>query len=200
MEELQDAIEDAQYMNAINDDSPKPTREWSWPSPEELKEYTDKQLAANPKAFEAEGFCKVGCLGFYLVRVVLLHVMCPNTSPVFPPHARAFGSSSPPSCRYFHPVHAFLQGAGSRLDGLEGLRRVLGGRGDVSVRCSDDQRRRSDEKHSQRLHRDRLDRSAAGLAAETTNSKHRTERAVAVCTEIFDTYQSRSKHQIRRLH
>jgi hypothetical protein len=67
MEELQDAIEDAQYMNAINDDTPKPTREWKWPTPEELKEYTDKLQTTSPKAFEAEGFCKHGCLGFYLV-------------------------------------------------------------------------------------------------------------------------------------
>ena len=69
MEELQDAIEDAQYMNAINDGTPKPTREWKWPSPEELKEYTDKLQQTSPKAFEAEGFCKHGCLGFYMVGV-----------------------------------------------------------------------------------------------------------------------------------
>jgi hypothetical protein len=68
MEELQDAIEDAQYMNAINDDTPKPTKDWRWPTPEELTEYTDKLQATSPKAFEAEGFCKHGCLGFYMVR------------------------------------------------------------------------------------------------------------------------------------
>ena len=62
MEELQDAIEDAQYMNAINDGTPKPTREWKWP-------YTDKLQQTSPKAFEAEGFCKHGCLGFYMVGV-----------------------------------------------------------------------------------------------------------------------------------
>ena len=28
MDELQDAIEDAQYVNAMHDDIPKPTKEW----------------------------------------------------------------------------------------------------------------------------------------------------------------------------
>ena len=31
MEELQDAIEDAQYMNAMHDDIPKPTKVISFP-------------------------------------------------------------------------------------------------------------------------------------------------------------------------
>ena len=33
MEELQDAIEDAQYMNAMHDGVPRPTKGWKWPSP-----------------------------------------------------------------------------------------------------------------------------------------------------------------------
>ena len=32
MEELQDAIEDAQYMNAMHDGRPRPTKKWKWPS------------------------------------------------------------------------------------------------------------------------------------------------------------------------
>jgi len=65
MEELQDAIEDAQYMNAIHDDIPKPIKEWVWPTEEELKKYIDKIKAVNPRSFEAEEFCKLGSLGLY---------------------------------------------------------------------------------------------------------------------------------------
>jgi hypothetical protein len=32
MEELQDAIEDAQYMNAMHDGIPRPTKGWKWPT------------------------------------------------------------------------------------------------------------------------------------------------------------------------
>ena len=31
MEELQDAIEDAQYVNAMSDEGPKPSKEWPYP-------------------------------------------------------------------------------------------------------------------------------------------------------------------------
>jgi hypothetical protein len=70
MEELQDAIEDAQYMNAMHDGVPKPTKEWKWPAADELQAYLDKIKATNPKALEAEGLCK-GILGLYMVSVVL---------------------------------------------------------------------------------------------------------------------------------
>eukprot|EP00596_Hydrurales_sp_CCMP1899_P010160 CAMPEP_0119055114 /NCGR_PEP_ID=MMETSP1177-20130426/75519_1 /TAXON_ID=2985 /ORGANISM="Ochromonas sp, Strain CCMP1899" /LENGTH=607 /DNA_ID=CAMNT_0007035569 /DNA_START=227 /DNA_END=2047 /DNA_ORIENTATION=+ len=66
MEELQDAIEDAQYMNAIHDDVPKPTKEWKWPVNEELQGFLAKIKATNPHSLEAEGFCRGGSLGLYL--------------------------------------------------------------------------------------------------------------------------------------
>ena len=44
MEELQDAIEDVQYMNAMHDDTPKPTKEWRKPSTEELQKYMTSLL------------------------------------------------------------------------------------------------------------------------------------------------------------
>ena len=68
MEQLQDAIEDAQYMTAMHDDMPRPTMEWQWPTAEELQSFLDQLKAVNPKIFEAEGICK-GSLGFYLVRI-----------------------------------------------------------------------------------------------------------------------------------
>ena len=66
MEELQDAIEDAQYMNAMHDDTPKPTKEWRKPSTEELQKYMTSLLQKNPRAYEAEEICS-GSLGFYMV-------------------------------------------------------------------------------------------------------------------------------------
>lgn len=71
MEELQDAIEDAQYMSAMHDEMPRPTKEWKWPAADELQTYLDKLKTVNPKIFTPEGFCK-GSLGFYLVRECLI--------------------------------------------------------------------------------------------------------------------------------
>ena len=113
MEELQDAIEDAQYMNAINDGTPKPTREWKWPSPEELKDYTDKLQQSSPKAFEAEGFCKHGCLGFYMVRVLI----CPH-------HLLFYFSNISDvyvSCVFVLSVYEILQRSGSRCTNTGGV-------------------------------------------------------------------------------
>jgi hypothetical protein len=73
MEELQDAIEDAQYMSAMHDEMPRPTKEWKWPGADELQAYLDKLKTVNPKIFTPEGFCK-GSLGFYLVRKFLIPV------------------------------------------------------------------------------------------------------------------------------
>ena len=67
MEELQDAIEDAQYMNAMHDDSPKPTKEWRKPTPEELQKHLNTLQESDPKALTAEGIC-TGSLGLYMVR------------------------------------------------------------------------------------------------------------------------------------
>jgi len=65
MEELQDAIEDAQYMNAMTDDTPKPTKEWKKITQEEREAYTASTLAKKPEAFDAESIC-TGALGLYL--------------------------------------------------------------------------------------------------------------------------------------
>jgi hypothetical protein len=67
MEDLQDAIEDAQLINALNDDTPRPTKEWSVPSAEELDRYVKNMHQKNPASFELETICN-NCLGFYLVK------------------------------------------------------------------------------------------------------------------------------------
>ena len=66
MEELQDAIEDAQYINAMNDTSPKPTKEWCMPTPEVLANYLERIRACNPEQLTLSYICSTP-LGFYLV-------------------------------------------------------------------------------------------------------------------------------------
>jgi len=65
MEELQDAIEDAQYMNAMHDDTPKPTKAWVFPSDEQLHEFMDALSAKDPDEQNAERLCS-NPLGLYL--------------------------------------------------------------------------------------------------------------------------------------
>jgi hypothetical protein len=70
MEELQDAIEDAHYINAMQNSVPKPTKEWPAPSPEQIDAFRAKLLKENPGALDIEQVCS-GSLGFYLVSVCL---------------------------------------------------------------------------------------------------------------------------------
>lgn len=64
MEELQDAIEDAQYMNAMHDGIPRPTKAWKKVSPEEVQQYVKTVQQNNPKALDLDTVCE-GSLGFY---------------------------------------------------------------------------------------------------------------------------------------
>lgn len=66
MEDLQDAIEDAHYINAMQTMVPKPTKDWPTPTAEEIEAYMAKLLHDNPSAFQAEFICN-GSLGFYMV-------------------------------------------------------------------------------------------------------------------------------------
>lgn len=54
MEELQDAIEDAQYVNAIatQEDGPRPVLAWEKPSPEALESWEQTKLESDPAAFD----------------------------------------------------------------------------------------------------------------------------------------------------
>ncbi|KAG5175644.1 hypothetical protein JKP88DRAFT_274529 [Tribonema minus] len=68
MEELQDAIEDAQYLSAvISKGGPKPTEKWVFPSAAELEQFKASQLARNPNCFSLDNICRQ-ILGFYLFR------------------------------------------------------------------------------------------------------------------------------------
>ena len=65
MEEMQDAIEDAQYMNAMHDDLPRPTKVWKSPTTEEIQAYMHDLRVTNPNMLSMDGMTQ-GPLGFYL--------------------------------------------------------------------------------------------------------------------------------------
>ncbi|CAM9134526.1 unnamed protein product [Choristocarpus tenellus] len=67
MEELQDAIEDVQYLQAVNskDSGPRPTDPWSFSTDKELEEFSAERLKVNPDSFQLENVCS-GILGMYL--------------------------------------------------------------------------------------------------------------------------------------
>lgn len=68
MEELQDAIEDVQYLQAVNskDSGPSPTEPWPFPSEKELEEFNAERLRKDGKCYSLERICS-GVLGLYLV-------------------------------------------------------------------------------------------------------------------------------------
>ena len=73
MEELQDAIEDAQYMDAMLDDAPKPSREWTWLTQIELDKFINKVRTDSPSKLELETICQ-GSLGLYLVSLIFFRL------------------------------------------------------------------------------------------------------------------------------
>lgn len=70
----QDVLEDVTYMNAMSDDSPKPTKAWELPDEAALADFCGRELAADPQAFALEKICQ-NSLGFYLVRACVHSVM-----------------------------------------------------------------------------------------------------------------------------
>lgn len=71
MEELQDAIEDVQYLQAVNskDSGPSPTEPWPFPSEKALEEFNTESLLGDRQCYSLERIC-AGILGLYLVRAV----------------------------------------------------------------------------------------------------------------------------------
>lgn len=71
MEELQDAIEDVQYLQAVNskDSGPSPTEPWPFPSEKALEEFNTESLQRDRHCYSLERIC-AGILGLYLVRAV----------------------------------------------------------------------------------------------------------------------------------
>ena len=77
MEELQDAIEDAQYVNAISsvEDGPRPVLPWEIPTEEQLTAWkqTKKKVEGSPAPFEFE-WTLSHALGFFLFSAYLKEV------------------------------------------------------------------------------------------------------------------------------
>ena len=65
MDILRCALEDPDHSSKANRNNPKPSKDWKWPSPEELQTYFD---GINESAINAENFCASSTLGFYMVR------------------------------------------------------------------------------------------------------------------------------------
>lgn len=68
MEELQDAIEDVQYLQAVNskDGGPSPTEPWPFPSEKELEEFNAERLRKDGQCYSLERICS-SVLGLHLV-------------------------------------------------------------------------------------------------------------------------------------
>jgi hypothetical protein len=66
MDELQSHVDDAIFVDAVQNTIPVPTKTWKLPSPDEIDAYVNKITSQNPTALELEGIC-LNCLGFYLV-------------------------------------------------------------------------------------------------------------------------------------
>ena len=47
------------------------TKDWKWPSNEEFQSFLVRLKATNPHALEAEGLCRLGCLGLYTVKLLI---------------------------------------------------------------------------------------------------------------------------------
>jgi hypothetical protein len=65
MEEIQDAIEDAAYMMAMQERSPQPCSKFKTPTDEQIEKYKEK----NKDCLSIPRICE-GSLGFYMVRRV----------------------------------------------------------------------------------------------------------------------------------
>lgn len=66
MDDIDAAVEDAEYVRAMRDPVPQPTKEWEWMAPMDLQKYIEQNKGTNPKAFQPETVAS-SALGLYLV-------------------------------------------------------------------------------------------------------------------------------------
>ena len=76
MEELQVAFEEMQYATAIHNDISLPTKEWKWPSADEMQKYNDTMKESSFFSWNAEDFCGSGCLGLFMVQKAVFDPYC----------------------------------------------------------------------------------------------------------------------------
>lgn len=70
MDELQSHVDDAIFVDAVQNVIPAPTKNWKFPTTDEVDSFVNKLNTQNPQALELEGICS-NCLGFYLVSFYL---------------------------------------------------------------------------------------------------------------------------------
>eukprot|EP00636_Phaeomonas_parva_P000110 CAMPEP_0118879884 /NCGR_PEP_ID=MMETSP1163-20130328/19561_1 /TAXON_ID=124430 /ORGANISM="Phaeomonas parva, Strain CCMP2877" /LENGTH=652 /DNA_ID=CAMNT_0006816131 /DNA_START=254 /DNA_END=2213 /DNA_ORIENTATION=- len=64
MDDLQDAIEDAQYMSAVAEEALKPTKRWTYPAEDQVRRFVHRLEAHNADALGFDAVC-AQCLGLY---------------------------------------------------------------------------------------------------------------------------------------
>lgn len=69
MDDVINAMEDNQYMDAMIDDTPHPTKKFIYPSSEELNNYQIKMKELNSNFFELDIICRES-IGLYMVSVI----------------------------------------------------------------------------------------------------------------------------------
>lgn len=67
MEDINAAVEDAEYVRAMRDSVPQPTKDWDWMAASDLAKYIEQKERTNPKLFQLETVTS-SALGLYLVR------------------------------------------------------------------------------------------------------------------------------------
>lgn len=66
MDDIDAAVEDAEYVRAMRDVVPHPTKDWEWMAAPELEKYIEQNKSKNPKAYRLETIVE-STLGLYLV-------------------------------------------------------------------------------------------------------------------------------------
>jgi hypothetical protein len=70
MDDIDAAVEDAEYIRAMRIGTPQPTKGWEWLSPAELETYMEELSSKNSPLLLIENVVS-NSLGFYLVNVRL---------------------------------------------------------------------------------------------------------------------------------
>ena len=66
MEDIDAAVEDAEYVKAMRDNVPRPTKSWDWLNSGDLETYISHLMAHNPEGLRLEKIASTS-LGLYLV-------------------------------------------------------------------------------------------------------------------------------------
>lgn len=71
MDDIDAAVEDAEYVKAMRDSVPHPTKDWEWMTPPDLAKHIEENMVTNPEAYTLEKIAS-SVLGLYLVSLQAL--------------------------------------------------------------------------------------------------------------------------------